>query len=245
MKSVSCFRDLEQFGIRPLTGEADALGFRILCDLTEEGVKVFKECFGMPGSGNCGLASNWNSGAIASVMLSKDSIRPLAVMGFYLQGCDVVITDTGVYALEDDDQLSLESLDTGYLYNGRMWPNCYGKIRRIIRQRKSDGTLSLAGVRYEIPARYRHLERVSVHFASWDLSAVDLVDTRTGEIVCPLYPLDKQRNADGRRKTIDDGVESPPPAGGMAPLLRELLAEYAASGLPPAYIPKTNRKEED
>ena len=30
---------------------------------------------------------------------------------------------------------------------------------------------------------------------------------------------------------------SPKPAG-IAPLLRELMAEYAATGLPPAYLPK-------
>jgi hypothetical protein len=33
---------------------------------------------------------------------------------------------------------------------------------------------------------------------------------------------------------------------GIAPLLRELMAEYAATGLPPAYIPKHhNRSDHD
>ena len=32
---------------------------------------------------------------------------------------------------------------------------------------------------------------------------------------------------------------NPPTDGGaMAPLLRKLIAEYAATGLPPAYLPK-------
>ena len=30
---------------------------------------------------------------------------------------------------------------------------------------------------------------------------------------------------------------SPLPPTGLAPLLRELLAEYAATGMPPAYLP--------
>jgi hypothetical protein len=30
---------------------------------------------------------------------------------------------------------------------------------------------------------------------------------------------------------------SPLPSTGVAPLLRELLAEYAATGMPPAYLP--------
>ena len=32
-------------------------------------------------------------------------------------------------------------------------------------------------------------------------------------------------------------MPSPPPSG-IAPLLRALMAEYAATGLPPAYLPK-------
>lgn len=107
------------------------------------------------------------------------------------------------------------------------------------RSRRSDGTLSLEGSRFEIPNRYRHLGVVHVRYARWDLSRVDLVDPRSGAIVCPLKPLDKSANADGRRRRVDPlgaDLAALPPSG-MAPLLRELLAEYAATGLPPAYLP--------
>jgi len=57
-------------------------------------------------------------------------------------------------------------------------------------QRQSDGTVSVEGVRFEIPARYRH---------------------------CP-----DQGSPDKERP----------------PLLKGILAEYAATGLPPAYLPK-------
>ena len=30
---------------------------------------------------------------------------------------------------------------------------------------------------------------------------------------------------------------TPAPQSGMAPLLRQLMAQYAATGLPPAYLP--------
>jgi len=154
MKSVSCFRDLEQFGIRPLTGEADALGFRILCDLTPKGVKVFKECFGMPLHAHpemddihFGLEKNWNSGAIASVMLSEDSIRPLATMGFYLQGKVVIVTDTSVWALDEVEEVVLDDsgdfynfIDHGRDYGSQRWlTGAWGTIRRIIRPKVSDG----------------------------------------------------------------------------------------------------------
>lgn len=107
------------------------------------------------------------------------------------------------------------------------------------RQRRSDGTVSLAGQRFEIPARYRHLAMLHLRYARWDLTQVDLVDSRTGVILCPVKPLDKSANADGQRRalapvTID---RSPLPSPGMAPLLRQLIADYAATGLPPAYLP--------
>ena len=106
------------------------------------------------------------------------------------------------------------------------------------RARRADGTLSLGGGRFEIPARLRHLSVVHVRYARWDFSRVDLVDPRTGAILCPIKPLDKAANADGQRRRLDPVGQdlSPLPPTGLAPLLRELLAEYAATGMPPAYL---------
>jgi transposase InsO family protein len=108
-------------------------------------------------------------------------------------------------------------------------------------QRRSDGTVSLAGVRFEVPDRYRHLARLTVRYASWDLGHVTLVDERTGVALSPLFPLDRARNAEGQRRRREpvalDRVPAAPPPGEIAPLLRKLLAEYAATGLPPAYLP--------
>lgn len=111
-------------------------------------------------------------------------------------------------------------------------------------QRQSDGTVSIAGIRFELPSRYRHLKRVAVRFAAWDLSRVHLADARNGQVLCRLYPQDKQQNATGhrRRKAALIQAVNPPavdsPDEAMAPLLRKLIAEYAATGLPPAYLPK-------
>jgi len=121
-------------------------------------------------------------------------------------------------------------------------------------QRQSDGTISVEGVRFEIPARYRHFRKVSVRYARWDLSRVDLIDPRSGTILSPLYPLDRKANADGGRLLFEpDGAGTQADAGArpdqgrpdqerpeeqLPPLLKRLLAEYAATGLPPAYLPK-------
>lgn len=108
------------------------------------------------------------------------------------------------------------------------------------RARHADGTLSLAGTRFEIPSRLRHLDDVHVRYARWDLTRVDIVDARTGAVLCPIQPLDKAANADGQRRRLEPSTgsadSSPLPPTGLAPLLRELLAEYAATGMPPAYL---------
>jgi transposase InsO family protein len=112
-------------------------------------------------------------------------------------------------------------------------------------QRQSDGTISIEGVRFELPARYRHFREVSVRYARWDLGRVDLVDPRSGTILAPVYPLDKTANADGRRAWIELDASDPHPGSTpnehreLPPLLQKILHEYAATGLPPAYLPKT------
>jgi hypothetical protein len=111
------------------------------------------------------------------------------------------------------------------------------EVRR--RQRRSDGTVSLDGKRFEIPARYRTLPEVTLRYARWDLTQVDLVEPRTGTVLCPIHPLDKTAHADGARRTLAPAPDlSPVPASGMAPLMRQLLAEYAATGVPARYLPK-------
>lgn len=118
------------------------------------------------------------------------------------------------------------------------------KLRRVFRtevvrtQRRSDGTLTVHGVRFELPSRYRVLLRPVVRYARWDLSSIDLVDERTGAHLATLLPLDKLANADGQRRVLEP-VDSaaPPAASGIAPLLSELMQKYAATGLPPAYVP--------
>ena len=115
----------------------------------------------------------------------------------------------------------------------------------VRRQRRSDGTVSLAGTRFEIPAAYHHLVQVSLRYARWDLSRVDLVDARSGQIHCALRPLDKSANADGQRRAYKPSADvtdtAPTPPSGMAPLLRQLIADYAATGLPPAYLPTADK----
>ena len=125
------------------------------------------------------------------------------------------------------------------------------ELRRAFRtevtraQRKTDGTITVEGVRFELPSRYRTLTRPCVRVARWDLSSVDLIDQRSGKFLTALLPIDKTKNADALRRTIDPTLADAPTdtAAGIAPLLKKLMADYAATGLPPAFLPLENREE--
>ena len=119
------------------------------------------------------------------------------------------------------------------------------RLQETRAQRRSDCTVSVDGVRYELPSRYRALRRVTVRYARWDRSSIDLVDPRTEQILCTAYPVDRNRNADQPRRQLEPPIdpavaasEQPRRKSGIAPLMRQMMSDYAASGLPPAYLPK-------
>ena len=132
---------------------------------------------------------------------------------------------------------------------GRTSPS-YENLRQMFRrdikrkQRRSDGTVTLHNQRYEIPSRYRNEETVTVRFAEWDLSFVHLIDFRTGEEICRIYPVDKAANADGKRRLNEDPTIIYPVSQTteLPPLLKSLVDDYAACGMKPAYLPKTSRE---
>jgi transposase InsO family protein len=134
-----------------------------------------------------------------------------------------------------------------YLRGPSVGRECPGSdaLRRAFRtevsrkQRRSDGTVTVEGVRFEVPSAYRTLLQLRLRVARWDLSSVDLVDPRSGEHLTTLLPLDKARNAERVRRVLamPTAHQSQRPVG-IAPHLRALMADYAATGLPPAYLPK-------
>jgi putative transposase len=154
------------------------------------------------------------------------------------------------YNRHDHAELGTTPLER-YLNNANVGRECPSSdaLRRAFRrqvtrtQRRSDGTVRLEGKRFEVPARYRHVQRLCLRYARWDLSYIDLIDDKTGSVLCPLYPLDKSAYANGLRRELAPVSEAPLPSSGPAPLLTQLLADYAASGLPPAYIPTSSLKE--
>jgi len=117
------------------------------------------------------------------------------------------------------------------------------RVTRI--QRRSDGTISLDGVRFEIPARMRHLRKLVLRHRSWDHSVAYVVDPRTDAVLARIHPLDKARHASGQRRALAPVSTEPAqprePSDPVPPLMRKLIAEYAATGLPAAYLPLPQR----
>jgi transposase InsO family protein len=114
-------------------------------------------------------------------------------------------------------------------------------MTQVIRtQRRSDCTFSLEGKRFEVPSLYRHLEHLHIRYSRWDLSNILLIDPHNNCVLCMLYPLDKSENASGIRRAFEkqETTMASTTKIGMAPLLKDLIAQYAATGIPPAYLPK-------
>src|SRR4051794_3149740 len=94
--------------------------------------------------------------------------------------------------------------------------------------RKSDGTAAIEGRRFEIPNRYRHLSVLEVRYAAWLVTQVRLVDSRTGRVLCGLFPQNKAANPPVQRRSLHPVIvkpvpPSPPPARGIGPLLARMI----------------------
>lgn len=112
------------------------------------------------------------------------------------------------------------------------------EIRRTVR--RTDGTVQIDAVRFEIPSRLRTLREVILRYRRWDLSEAWIVDPRTNDILARIDPVDLTRNADRRRKPLAEPAPTSVPVTPDEPLpprMRELLANFAADGLPPAFLP--------
>ena len=107
MKIIYTLQDLEPYGVNLLTGEADRLSFRILCDLNEDGCALVSDYLGLPRDTK--YADNWNSTvngqpAIGSVMLSADTLWELARFALLtVDKFDAVIKANGLLGLNYDE----------------------------------------------------------------------------------------------------------------------------------------------
>jgi len=111
--------------------------------------------------------------------------------------------------------------------------------------RAYDATVTLEGVRFDLPWQYRHLQKVTLRYRSWDLSSVWLVDSNTEEVIQRILPLDKAKHATGARKPTTHHSDGPSkPKDQNAELITQLMEEFAATGIPFTYIEKEKHNGE-
>ena len=146
MKSLHNASDLDQLGLTLLTGEADAYGMRILCDLNASGLALIQDFFGLPVM--CQFEKNWNSKvngeeSVASIMLAHEILKPLVVFALLREGYQYVLQDEGWWyatAFNPDD-LEDKPGFSHYLAN----PKRYG--RRLFQNIKSRSPAPSVGSR--------------------------------------------------------------------------------------------------
>lgn len=107
MKTITCWNDLQRFGIHLLTGEACGLSFRLLCDLTAQGKAILRKMLSIP---DLTLAEPWNRGADddphrGSIMLTHDLLVPLGIFALLETGC------TEVWLYQNQSLLGVEPGD--------------------------------------------------------------------------------------------------------------------------------------
>jgi hypothetical protein len=111
--------DLPKLGINPLTGEADAFGMRLLCDLNQQGAEMMRQYLGITGHA---FEKNWNSmvneqPAVGSIMLTRETLWSFAKFCLFSEGYDYIVEHSyGLIALRENDEYTkayIELCDDG------------------------------------------------------------------------------------------------------------------------------------
>ena len=109
MKIIASIKDLEDYGIKYLTGESCNLAFRGLYDLTERGRDIVCNALNLRPSA---LADNVNPGSksdphVASIMLTLNQALDIGLFALINAGCHpIALTKYGsLIGIEEDESL--------------------------------------------------------------------------------------------------------------------------------------------
>ena len=104
------------------------------------------------------------------------------------------------------------------------------RIEETRRPRSSDKVIRIHKIPFRIPERFHHRKEVTVRYARWDLGFVHLVDSQSGKELERIFPVDKEANADGIRRTLDNPVKvsMAETRNQLPPLLKEQIKSYEA-----------------
>jgi len=69
--------------------------------------------------------------------------------------------------------------------------------------RSTDATITLDGVRFQLPQCYAHMKTLLLRYARWDLGEAEILCPDTHKSLCTIYPLNKCANSVGARQEIE------------------------------------------
>lgn len=117
-------------------------------------------------------------------------------------------------------------------------------------QRRTDNTVTLEGVRFEVPQQYAHIEELTLRYARWDLGEAEILCPSTRRSLVTILPINRIENARGTRK---ERPHSPEPERNVKegelldlehdlipPYLRHLLNEHSRTHPLVGYLPIQN-----
>lgn len=150
MITINKLTDLERFGIFYLTGEADNLGYRALCDVSQRGKDLLREVYGMTADSPHANSETLGEKHVASVMLSYRAWQDIGPVGLldltrhpdhYKREpmCHTVFsvkdgTIFGIQGKEVFKQAESAEFSTDNGKTWRSWPTCYGELHHMYSQ---------------------------------------------------------------------------------------------------------------
>ena len=127
------------------------------------------------------------------------------------------------------------------------------EIKRTIRS--TDGTITLDGIRFEIPQQYVHMETLLLRYARWDLGEAEILCHDTKKSLCIIHPINKVLNSSGYRQEKTEKIEKEEAISTveneelnlmtdyLPPLLAQCLKKHAQKYPLGSYIPIKNMKD--
>lgn len=104
-------------------------------------------------------------------------------------------------------------------------------VRVTRSQRQSDGTITLDGVRFEVPQAYRHVEELRLSYARWDLSRAEILCPLTNKPLARIHPVPLERNASGIRRGTEQTTRAE-----LDSLAADVSSENPDCSLPPLLV---------
>jgi hypothetical protein len=137
----------------------------------------------------------------------------------------------------------------------------FNELKRCFRMRltrsvrKTDATVTIDGVRFQLPQCYGHLDQIVLRHARWDLGEAEVLCPDTLKPIATIYPVNKLANSLAHRnsnsavaeQTEEKAQESEEllslSRDWLPPLLARCLADHARENQLAGYLPLNNESK--